>query len=68
MRHSAKFGKSYHCIYRRPILDRQDYKSFDADTVKPKVEQAIRQFYENDYWPIVNAVREEFELPAISPK
>ena len=68
MRRPAKLGSKWHYIYRRSILNRQDYKSFDADTVKPKVEQAVCQFYENDYWPIVNAIRKEFDLPAISPK
>ena len=26
--------------------------------------RAIREFYENDYWPMVNAIREEFGLGA----
>ena len=31
-----------------------------------KVEKAIAEFFVDDYWPIVNAIREEFGLPAAS--
>ncbi len=55
-------------IYRRPVLGKEDYKSFDPEKARPKIERAIREFYEKDYWPIVNAIRKEFGLPVGSEK
>ena len=49
-------------IYRKSILGVQDFEPFDPDEAKPKVEQAVRDFYANDYWPMVNAIRKEFGL------
>ncbi len=62
-----KFKKSYHFIYRKPILSQEELRASDPDMVSQKVEEATREFYDKDYWPIVNAVREEFGLPAVSP-
>ena len=57
----------YHFIYRKPVLSQEELRSSDSDKVSQKVEEATREFYDKDYWPIVNAVREEFDLPAVSP-
>ena len=61
-----KLTTKYTIIYNRPILGQSYYDPFDPDKAKPKVEQAIREFYENDYWPMVNAIREEFGLGAMT--
>ncbi len=53
-------------IYERPILSESEYTTLDPDAAKPKIEQAVREFYAQDYWPIVNAVREEFGLPHVA--
>lgn len=64
--HSAKkFGAKWGRIYRKPILTKQDYNPFDPEKAKPKLRQAITEFYTNDYWPIVNAIRQEFGLPLV---
>ena len=55
----AKTAYSY--IYRKPILHKRA-EQFDPDEVKPEVEQAITEFFEQDYWPLVNGIREEFGL------
>ena len=55
----AKTAYSY--TYRKPILHKRA-EQFDPDEVKPEVEQAIAEFFEQDYWPLVNGIREEFGL------
>ena len=64
MRRPGKLRK-WHRIYRKPILSQEDFGS-PASDINSKVEQALREFYENDYWLMINAVREEFGKPAIS--
>ena len=63
---TAKFGKFSCAIYWRPLLRTEDYASFNPEQAKPKVEQAIRDFYENDYWPMVNSIRGEFGLGPVT--
>lgn len=63
MRPAKSLGSKWHFMYRKPILSQEDMKSLD---VTSRVEQVLSQFFENDYWPLVNAVREEFGLPAVS--
>ncbi len=64
---TRRWGSKWGRIYQRPILRKQDYNPFDPEKAKPKVENAIREFYKNDYWPIVNAIRQEFGLDPVSP-
>lgn len=63
---SKRMGDWFY-IYRKPILNRQDFKPFDPDKARPKIEKAVAEFFDNDYWPLVNAIREEFGLPPVSP-
>ena len=58
-----KVYKDWWLIYERPVLSEVEYPAFDPEEARPKIEQAVSEFYERDYWPIVNAVREEFGLP-----
>ena len=58
---SEKLYKDWQFIYERPVLSELEYPAFDPEEARPKIEQAVREFYERDYWPIVNAVREEFK-------
>ena len=53
-------------IYYKPILDKQDFEPFNSELAKPRIEQAIANFFKNDYWPIVNAIRQEFGLSPVS--
>ena len=62
----SKSIRNFWQVYKRPVLSDVDYAPFDPNTAKPKIEQAVREFYERDYWPIVNAAREEFGLPPIA--
>lgn len=62
----ANKRRDFSRVYQRPVLSEVDYAPFDPEAAKPKIEQAVREFYERDYWPIVNAAREEFGLPPIA--
>ena len=63
---SEKLDKDWQFIYERPVLSEVEYPAFDPEEARPKIKQAVREFYERDYWPIVNAVREEFGLPPVA--
>ena len=65
---SRKLGKRHHWLYRKLLLSRKDYERFDPDEIGPTVEKAISDFYEDDYWPLVNAIRKEFGCPRVSPE
>ena len=60
----AKMKRHFH-IYRRPILSQQDYNPFDRTKAIQKAGQAIQEFYEEDYLPLVDAVRAEFGSPQL---
>lgn len=63
---SKKLPKGSSWIYRKQILSRNDAALLDYDAAKAKVEQAIKDFCEVDYFPIVNAIRQEFGLEPVS--
>lgn len=58
-------NSEYSPIYRRPILQKREEQS-DPDLTRLEIESAIREFFEQDFWPLVNAIREEFGLPPAS--
>ena len=58
-------NSEYPPIYRRPILQKREEQS-DPDLTRLEIDQAIREFFEQDFWPLVNAIREEFGLPPAS--
>lgn len=64
MRRANRLGSKWHFIYRKPILSQEDVRFSD---ITSRVAQAVSEFCEKDYWPIVNAIREEFGLPAVNP-
>ncbi len=61
-----KFKKDHFNIYRRPILNQQHYREFNSDKLSPEIEQAVKEFYNTDYWPLVNDIRKEFCLDPVS--
>ena len=64
MRQSKRLAKGFHYLYRKQVLSQEDFRSSDAD-VANKVDLTMREFFEKDYWLMVNAVREEFGLLAV---
>ena len=61
--HEQQMKKGRHsAIYVKEILNQQDFNPFDPDEARQKIDNSVSEFFENDYWPIVNAIREEFGL------
>ena len=52
----------YFAIYAKIILNKQDFSPFDPGEAHQKIDEAVSEFFEHDYWTIVNAIREEFGL------
>ena len=63
---TSRYGKHLFSIYWKAVLSSQDYMPFDPENAKTKVETSIAGFYENDYWPMVNAIRQKFGLSPVS--
>ena len=59
---SKKLPKGSSWIYRKQIISRNDEAMLNYDLKQRKVEQAIQEFCETDYFPLVNAIRTEFGL------
>ena len=58
---NLKHGRHFP-IFARTILNQQDFRPFDPGEAREKIENSVSEFFENDYWNIVNAIREEFGL------
>ena len=56
---NLKNGRHF-TIYTRTILNEQDFNPFDPGEACQKIEKSVSEFFEHDYWTIVNAIREEF--------
>ena len=63
---ASKFGAKWNRIYQKNITDQQSYNPSNLRELKQKVEPVVREFYENDYWPIVDTIRKEFGLAPTS--
>ena len=67
LRKKASLNKGWTWIYQKQIISKHDDCLLDFDETKRRVEHAIREFCETDYYPLVNAIRAEFGLPPASP-
>ena len=65
MRRRTRLGV-YHAIYSKRLIPKDASYDLDSDQAKASIQQAVGEFYKNDYWPIVNAIREEFGLEPVS--
>ena len=54
----------YHWIYEKTLLTDSDL--LDREKARTVAQQAIRDFFEHDFWPLVDAIREKFRLPPAS--
>ena len=48
----------FHWVYGRTILT--DSHLLDRDKARTEVRRAVLEFFEQDFWPLVNGIREEF--------
>ena len=67
MRITSNLRRSYHTVYRKRLIPSGASYDLDSDQAKASIQQAVGEFYKNDYWPIANAIREEFGLEPVSP-
>ena len=67
MRRAGKLSRTYHTLYSKRLMERIGSPRPDYEKGSQQVEDAVAAFVENDYWPLVNAVRAEFGLPAAFP-
>ena len=63
IRPSRRLDGEWHVIYSRSLFEKGDLPFPDYEAARPEIKRSIARFFENDFWPIVNAVREEFGLP-----
>ena len=63
-RPSRKLSR-HHQIFRKTILDKSDFEPFDSESAALKVKKSLEDFFRDDYWGLVNAIREKFGLPAV---
>ena len=63
MRRTKKLSGTWHTLYSCSLLDKGGSAEPDYELGKHQVDLAVRSFLDKDYWPLVNAIREEFGLP-----
>ena len=66
VRPGSKLSSKWHMIYAKRTLTPEDFNPFDPEAAQTKIEQAIQEFCETDYFPLVNAIRTEFGLSPVS--
>ena len=66
MRGSKSLGDKWNTVYSKLLLTKGGLPMPDYEKAEQHVEQAIADFFKNDYWPLVNAIRAEFGLPAVA--
>ncbi|MXW81773.1 MAG: hypothetical protein F4Z57_22860 [Gemmatimonadetes bacterium] len=67
MKEKSRLNGSFHTVYSKRLIPSGSSYDLVSDQAKASIQQAVGEFYKNDYWPIVNAIREEFGLESISP-
>ncbi len=65
-RRSRNLSKTWHTVYSKPLLGKAGSPQPDYEKAQPQIKQVITDFFENDYWPLVNAIRAEFRFPVAS--
>ena len=63
MRRAKNLSPTYHAVYSKSLFSNDGSSQPDYEKARPQIERVFADFFENDYWPIVNAVRAEFGLP-----
>ncbi len=63
---ASRGSQKWSYIYRKAVLSEEGPRPLDAEEVRSQVEQAVAEFFKEDYWPLVNAIRDEFGLPPAS--
>ena len=62
MRETPRLSGRFHTVYKKRLIPKDASYDLASDQAKASIQQAVGELYKNDYWPIVNAIREEFGL------
>ena len=65
VRRGKPLAAKWHSGYSRVVLNEQDLHAFDPEKAGPKIGLSLKEFYDNDYFPLVNAIRAEFGLDPV---
>ena len=65
LRRTQKLSGTWHTLYRKPLLAKSGSSEPDYEQGRSQVEGAIATFIDQDYWPLVNAIRATFDLPKV---
>ena len=65
MRSVPRLSPNYHTIYRKRLLTKGSSQEPDYHIRPDEPRLGINEFFQNDYWPIVNAVRGAFGYPVV---
>ena len=57
----------FQCLRLKTIIDTEFPDLFDGGKVQGALNEPIADFYQKDYFPLVNAIRAEFGLPEVEP-
>ena len=68
MRRTQNLSPTFHTLYSRTLLGKEGSSGPDYQRGRQHVEAEVAAFFDNDYWPLVNAIRAAFGLPASSPE
>ena len=61
----AALKAKYTHVYRKGVLSPRTYDPFKLDEAQLTLEKAIADFYQKDYYPLINAIRAEFGLDPV---
>ena len=65
LRRTQKLSGTWHTLYRKPLLGKDGSSEPDYEQGRSQVEAAISTFINQDYWPLINAIRAKFDLPQV---
>ena len=63
MRRTQNLSPTFHTLYSRTLLGKEGSSGPDYQSGRQHVEAEVAAFFDNDYWPLVNAIRAAFGLP-----
>ena len=66
MRRAQKLSGTWYQMYRRTLLGKDGSAEPDYEKGRSQVETEIATFIEQDYWPLINAIRVKFGFPPVS--
>ena len=63
--HDWREWHGFQCLRIKTIIDTDFSNLFDEHSMQGAVEAQIAEFYQNNYLPLVNAIRAEFGLAPV---